>query len=269
MPSFRSFLLVLALLAFAVCPAVAVAHDHPGQADAEVSQDDSAGDTEASDYVDDSGYDDESYDDESYSDEDYSDEGYSDEDDAEDDGECVAFLEDPEEDGYDTCDDQGADAGDVPGIDAPELTPPTPSIPRPVMPKFVHLRANGQVWASPKLPRVVRRVINAANRIATRPYKYGGGHGSFISRGYDCSGSVSFALHGAGLLNTTLTSGGLAHWGAKGKGRWITIYANADHTYMVIAGMRFDTGARPRSGTRWDLWQRPARGFAVRHPAGL
>ena len=134
---------------------------------------------------------------------------------------------------------------------------------------MVHLHANGKVWVSPKVPRVVRRVIAAANRIAKRPYRYGGGHGSFFDRAYDCSGSVSYALHGAGLLDSTLVSGSLARWGAKGKGKWITIYANNGHVYMVIAGMRFDTSARARTGTRWDPWMRPARGFAVRHPPGL
>jgi len=265
MPSLRSVTLALALLAFAAFPAGAVAHDAPGDDPPayDTGYDDSGYD-DGSDYADDG----ESYDDSDYSDEgDYTDDGdYTDE--ADDSG-CAAYLDDPEDDGGDTCDDSGDDTSGLPTDDVPALTPPTPSIPRPVMPRFVHLHANGRVWASPKLPRAVRRVIAAANRIATKPYRYGGGHGTFSDRGYDCSGSVSFALHGAGLLNTTLTSGGLAHWGARGKGRWITIYANASHTYMVVAGMRFDTGARPRGGTRWDPWQRPARGFAVRHPAGL
>lgn len=257
MPFFRSVPLVLVLLVFAACPAVAVAQDHPGDADP-AGYDPGYDDSGSDDGVD---YDDPGYaDDGSQDDADYGDDaGYGDQD-------CVtAYLEDPELDGHDNC-QEGTDTG----IDVPELDPLQPGVPTaPAGPVLVHLHANGRVWASPKLPRRVRQVISAANRIATKPYRYGGGHGTWTDRAYDCSGSVSFALHGAGLLNATLTSGGLAHWGAKGKGKWITIFANAGHTYMVVAGMRFDTGARPRSGTRWDPWQRPARGFAVRHPAGL
>ena len=274
MPHFRSIALVLALLLFAALPAAASAHDS-GSADTPALDSGSDYADDGSDLADDGS--------------DYADDGS---DYADDGSDCAAYLDDPEDDGMDdgdedpgstddegfdvrhydgneTCDDTGDDTGiGTPGLDTPDFAPP-PRIPAPAQPKFVHLHGNGTVWASPKLPRTVRRVIAAANRIATRPYRYGGGHGSFVDKAYDCSGSVSYALHGGGLLYSTLTSGGLAHWGARGKGRWITIYANADHTYMVVAGMRFDTGARPRSGTRWDPWQRPARGFAVRHPAGL
>ena len=260
MPHFRSIALALALLVFAAFPAVASAHNTGSSDTAAYADDGSDYADDGSDYADDGS--------------DYADDGADYVDDgsdyADDGSDCLAFLDDPEDyDENETCDDTGADVPiDTPGLDTPDFVPP-PRIPRPTQPKFVHLHGNGRVWASPKLPRTVRRVIAAANRIATRPYRYGGGHGSFIDRAYDCSGSVSYALHGGGLLYSTLTSGGLARWGAKGKGRWITIYANAEHTYMVVAGMRFDTGARPRSGTRWDPWQRPARGFAVRHPAGL
>ena len=108
----------------------------------------------------------------------------------------------------------------------------------------------------------------AGNVIATLPYRYGGGHRSFQDTAYDCSGSVSYALHGAGLLDATLDSTGLARWGEAGPGAWITVYANATHTYLVVAGLRFDTsGARGRS--RWQAAPRSARGFRVRHPAGL
>jgi hypothetical protein len=255
MPSLRSLLLALVLFVAAACPAAAVAQDYNGDGDSTSYYDD------GSDYADDGDYSDEG---------DYVDDGsdYSD-DESDYSDDCAAYLEDPEDDGWDTCDDTSDDTGLTPPADTPDLTPTLPSIPRPVGPTLVHLHANGKVWASPKLPRRVRQVIAAANRIATKPYRYGGGHGSFNDKAYDCSGSVSYALHGAGLLYTTLTSGGLARWGAKGKGKWITVYANRDHTYMVIAGMRFDTGARPRGGTRWDPWERPARGFAVRHPVGL
>ena len=114
-------------------------------------------------------------------------------------------------------------------------------------------------------------MIAAANRINASPYVWGGGHASFLSKGYDCSGAVSYALHGAGLLDTTMVSGQLAFWGEAGTGRWISVYANAEHVYMVVAGLRFDTrGDVPgASGPRWNMaWSDPRR-FAVRHPPGL
>ncbi len=118
-------------------------------------------------------------------------------------------------------------------------------------------------------PPVVRRVIAAANRIRTRPYIWGGGHGGWRSRGYDCSGSVSYALHGGGLLDTPLVSGSFERWGAPGPGRWITIYANATHVYAVIAGLRWDTvGDLRGTGPRWHAEPPYPRGFVVRHPVG-
>ena len=118
-------------------------------------------------------------------------------------------------------------------------------------------------------PQVVKDVIAAGNVIATTPYKWGGGHPRWDDTGYDCSGSVSYALHGAGLLDSPLVSGDFARWGERGPGKWITIYANADHVYMVVAGMRFDTSARSRTGSRWTTEERSSAGFAVTHPAGL
>jgi cell wall-associated NlpC family hydrolase len=118
-------------------------------------------------------------------------------------------------------------------------------------------------------PEVVKDVIAAGNAIATTPYKWGGGHGSWDDSGYDCSGSVSYALHGGGLLGSALVSGDFAHWGSPGPGSWITIYANAGHVYMVVAGMRFDTSARSRTGSRWTMQQRDSAGFSVTHPKGL
>jgi hypothetical protein len=118
-------------------------------------------------------------------------------------------------------------------------------------------------------PEVVKDVIAAGNAIATAPYKWGGGHGSWDDSGYDCSGSVSYALHGGGLLGSALVSGDFAHWGSPGPGSWITIYANAGHVYMVVAGMRFDTSARSRTGSRWTMQQRDSAGFSVTHPKGL
>jgi len=116
---------------------------------------------------------------------------------------------------------------------------------------------------------VVARVVRAANRIQSKPYKYGGGHGRWNDTGYDCSGSVSYALHGAGLLSSALTSGGFMGWGAPGKGRRITIYASPSHVYMVIDGRRFDTTGRNETGSRWQASDRSSAGYVVRHPPGL
>ena len=93
---------------------------------------------------------------------------------------------------------------------------------------------------------------SSPRRDRRKPYKYGGGHGRWNDSGYDCSGSVSYALHGAGLLGSALTSGGFMSWGAPGKGRWVTIYANPGHVYMVVNGRRFDTTGRDESGSRWQ-----------------
>ncbi len=111
-------------------------------------------------------------------------------------------------------------------------------------------------------------VIRAANRIASHPYKYGGGHGSFRDSGYDCSGSVSYALHGGGLLRSPLDSGAFMSYGAPGRGRYITIYANPGHVYMVVNGRRFDTSARFETGSRWTSTHRSPSGYVVRHPPG-
>ena len=128
---------------------------------------------------------------------------------------------------------------------------------------------SGQAVAPASAPPAVKAAIAAANQIATRPYVYGGGHGSFISSGYDCSGSVSYALHGGGLIRDTEDSSQLESYGSAGPGRWITIYANAGHAYMVIAGLRFDTSAQSSTGgSRWTTDGRSGAGFVVRHPTG-
>ncbi|HEX7300364.1 MAG TPA: hypothetical protein VF257_15305 [Solirubrobacteraceae bacterium] len=129
--------------------------------------------------------------------------------------------------------------------------------------------ADGRAAAPKGAPPIVRDVIRAANVIAKTPYLWGGGHGSWSAVGYDCSGSVSFALAGAGLLGAPLTSGELAHWGAAGPGRWITIYANDGHVFMEVAGLRFDTGGLAGSATRWQAGGRDTAGFVARHPEGL
>jgi hypothetical protein len=118
-------------------------------------------------------------------------------------------------------------------------------------------------------PPAVKAAIAAANSISTTPYVWGGGHGSWYSYGYDCSGAVSFALYGAGLLDTPLTSGSLESYGEPGPGKWITIYASATHAYAEIAGLRWDTvGDAEGTGPRWHLEPPYPEGFVVRHPAG-
>ncbi len=128
---------------------------------------------------------------------------------------------------------------------------------------------DGTAQAPDNAPEVVKRVILAANQIAKFPYKWGGGHGAWRDNGYDCSGSVSFALAGAGLLDRPLTSGLLAGYGQPGPGRWITIYANSGHVFMVVAGLRFDTSGQGRAGTRWQEDSVSTGGYAVRHIPGL
>lgn len=120
-------------------------------------------------------------------------------------------------------------------------------------------------------PTAVKQVIRTADEIRHRPYVWGGGHLSWFSRGYDCSGAVGYALHGAGLLDVTMVSGQLASWGEAGVGRWITVYANREHVFMVVAGLRFDTRGNPAgvSGPRWHRGWADPRKFAARHPADL
>ncbi|HTA13058.1 MAG TPA: peptidoglycan-binding protein [Solirubrobacteraceae bacterium] len=155
--------------------------------------------------------------------------------------------------------------------DAPTLTPPASALatPAPASGGAADSSAPGGAVEG-EAPAIVARVIAAANEIATRPYVYGGGHGSFESEGYDCSGSVSYALHGGGLLSAPEDSGELENYGEAGPGRYITIYANAEHAYMVIDGRRFDTVALAEDGTRWSGSPGDDGGdFVARHPDGL
>jgi len=130
------------------------------------------------------------------------------------------------------------------------------------------LTSSGKAIAPASAPPQVQEVIDAANRIVGKPYRYGGGHGSFNDSGNDCSGSVSYVLHGAGLLSSPLDSTGLESYGEPGPGRHITIYANAGHAWMTIDGRRFDTGWGGE-GNRWASGSRPTAGYVVRHPPGL
>jgi cell wall-associated NlpC family hydrolase len=128
--------------------------------------------------------------------------------------------------------------------------------------------STGEAAAPFDAPQTVIDVVQAANQIALTPYKWGGGHGAWRDKGYDCSGSVSFALAAAGLLNQPLDSTRFESYGSPGPGRWITIYANATHAWMTVAGLRYDTGGLS-SGTRWQATMRSTAGFVARHPPGL
>ena len=128
---------------------------------------------------------------------------------------------------------------------------------------------NGLAVPPPGAPRAVVQIIRAGNRIATRPYKYGGGHGIWQDSGYDCSGSVSYALHGAGLVDVALDSNGVAAFGKAGSGRWVSLMGNPGHAYMVVAGLRFDTSSSNQTGNRWTTQMRSPAGYVVRHPSGL
>ena len=131
------------------------------------------------------------------------------------------------------------------------------------------LRSDGLAVAPPDAPAKVKAIIAAGNEIAKKPYKYGGGHGRWKDTGYDCSGSMSYAFHGAGMLDTAMDSTGFMSWGKAGKGAWVTTYANAGHSYMVVAGLRFDTSGLDADGSRWHSSKRSSAGYTVRNPSGL
>jgi hypothetical protein len=172
----------------------------------------------------------------------------------------------------------------------PEPAPPAPVAPGqytgPTVPgdKAV-LQPDGQAAAPLNAPPQVQQAIWAANTLQELPYKYGGGHGDFEDDGYDCSGTVSFALHAAGLLERPLDSGSFMRWGEGGKGAWITVYTNPGHAYVVLAGLRLDTSSAgvisrrstrrriarsaTERGPRWRPTGRPSRGFTKRHPLGF
>jgi hypothetical protein len=157
------------------------------------------------------------------------------------------------------------------GAPAPGSVPPSsPQPPQNATMGVATLNSDGSATAPVDAPRQVRKAINAANKIRFKPYQWGGGHRSWKSKGYDCSGAVSYVLHAAGLLKRPLSSGPLAStWGESGTGQWITVYANRSHAYMVIAGLRFDTSAvgeslRQGSGPRWRGSARSAGGYTAK-----
>ena len=128
---------------------------------------------------------------------------------------------------------------------------------------------NGIALAAPSAPEAIKKTISAANELVGQPYVWGGGHTSWYSRGYDCSGAVSYALAGGGFLSTPLSSVQLESWGVPGPGRWLTVYANAGHTFAVVDGLRWDTVGDARgSGPRWHPAPADPQGFLARHPPG-
>lgn len=178
-----------------------------------------------------------------------------------------------------------ATAGGVAGV---SVGPPPKGLPQPVSDAEVRrelsssgvsartgratLTPNGLAVAPLDAPPVIQTMIAAGNQIAHLPYRFGGGHGTFTDTAYDCSGSLSYVFASAGILSTTVTSGQLMGMGLPGPGRWVTIYANNGHTFMYVAGLRFDTVALAQTGSRWS--DQPANepdlaSFALRHPPGL
>jgi cell wall-associated NlpC family hydrolase len=149
----------------------------------------------------------------------------------------------------------GGETGTAPPAEA--VAPPSGST--------ATLNSDGTATAPADAPQAVQDVIAAGNQITNAPYLYGGGHGSFDSAGYDCSGSVSYALHGGGLLSAPLDSTGFMTWGDPGPGSWITVYSNPGHAFMVVAGVRFDTSGAP---PRWQPALRDPGGFVATHPPG-
>ena len=157
------------------------------------------------------------------------------------------------------------------GTPTPGSTEPTPTPAPTGPPGRATLLPDGTAVAPANAPPAVQAAIYAGNEIRTRPYKWGGGHRSFYDSGYDCSGAVSYLLHAAGFLTSPMTSGGLAtSWGILGKGWWITVFANPSHTYMKVAGLRFDTSSNGEklnqgSGPRWRATKRKPRGYSIKH----
>jgi cell wall-associated NlpC family hydrolase len=149
-----------------------------------------------------------------------------------------------------------------------------PGVPlNPAVPGWRAKIVNGYAYAPSYAPAAVQQAIWAANQIVGRPYVYGGGHEAFIASGYDCSGTVSYALHGGGLLHTPMDSSDFMRFGQAGNGNWMTIYTNPGHAYMVVAGIRLDTSKaddpRGKPGPRWRRMRHSNRGYSKRHPVGL
>ena len=155
------------------------------------------------------------------------------------------------------------------GERAPGYTAPTDTTLAAPPAEKATIGPDGLAIAPASAPAEVKAIIAAGNRIHAKPYKYGGGHGRWNDSGYDCSGSMSYVFHAAGLLDEALDSTGFMRWGESGKGAWVTNYANSGHSFMVVAGLRYDTSGRSDDGSRWDAEMRSTSSYTVRHPAGL
>jgi hypothetical protein len=159
------------------------------------------------------------------------------------------------------------------GVGAPPA--PKSTVAHPIVRGFKAKVIRGVAYAPAYAPIQVQRAIWAGNKIRTKPYCYAGGHGRWSDSCYDCSGTVSFVLHAAGLLNVTMDSTEFESWGSNGLGRWITVYTNSGHAFIQIAGIRFDTSAEgdpnppPGSGPRWRPLLQDTGAFTARHPGGL
>ncbi len=153
--------------------------------------------------------------------------------------------------------------------------PPVSTPTHPVVQGFVAKIVHGLAYAPSEAPIQVQEAIWAGDAIRHKPYIYGGGHGTWSSPGYDCSGSVSYVLHAAGLLRISMDSGQMMSWGLAGPGAWITVYTNPGHAFVEIAGIRLDTSAEqdpnppPGTGPRWRPLMTSTGGYLARHPAGL
>jgi len=177
---------------------------------------------------------------------------------------------------------QSGQAGDAPAADAQQGTSKRAGgraygeadpVDTPTVPGTVAQIVDGVAYAPADAPDQVKQIIWSANQIVGLPYVYGGGHRSFVDDGYDCSGTVSFALHGGSLLNRPRDSRSFFRYGARGPGRWVTIYTNSGHAYMTVAGIRLDTSAaddpRGGKGPQWRPLRKSDRGYRVRHPVGF
>lgn len=163
----------------------------------------------------------------------------------------------------------GTIEGNLPDLSVDPASSSAPVAPAPVSGETAVLGSDGLAAAPAGAPQAVKDVIAAANAIVGLPYLWGGGHGSFESSGYDCSGAVSYALNGGGLISSPMDSTGLTTWGEPGEGNWISVYGNSGHVYAVIAGLRWDTSGTGGTGPKWQTDLRDSAGYIARHPSGL
>jgi len=163
----------------------------------------------------------------------------------------------------------GTIEGNLPDLSVDPASSSAPVAPAPVSGETAVLGSDGLAAAPAGAPQAVKDVIAAANAIVGFPYLWGGGHGSFESSGYDCSGAVSYALNGGGLISSPMDSTGLTTWGEPGEGNWISVYGNSGHVYAVIAGLRWDTSGTGGTGPKWQTDLRDSAGYIARHPSGL